>query len=128
MAAIWDLFQEELRAIKSAKFTFLVGFVVLSVMIWYAEDSWVFRPRLADKDAIIKDKNELIEDLSNRLDDARKQAVGASGSGQVPIAKQNSPPRTLGSATTQGDESPANTGNGNSFSYGDPAKTKGTQK
>jgi hypothetical protein len=66
-----DLFNNELTAIREAKFTFLIGFVVLAIGIGYAEYSLVFKELL-----LSKDKNETIETLKQKLVDA--QNIGPS--------------------------------------------------
>jgi hypothetical protein len=73
---IGDLFNNELTGIREAKFTFLIGFVVLAIGIGYAEYSLVFKELLLSKDNVIKDKNETIETLKQKLVDA--QNIGPS--------------------------------------------------
>jgi hypothetical protein len=68
---IGDLFNNELTGIREAKFTFLIGFVVLAIGIGYAEYSLVFKELL-----LSKDKNETIETLKQKLVDA--QNIGSS--------------------------------------------------
>jgi hypothetical protein len=70
--SLTDQFKKELAVIKTAKLTFLVGFVVLTILIGWGEYSFGFKEWLASKDGIIKDKNETIEGLKQKLIDAQK--------------------------------------------------------
>ena len=86
--------------LKKAPLTFCIGFVALAVMIYFAEYTFIFKEQLALKDNVITTLKEKI-------------------SAKQPAAPTTAPPANR-SATTSGDNSPANTGDGNTF--GSPPK------
>ena len=112
-----DQFEAELRVIKGAKLTFLIGFVVLAALIGYGEYSFLFKELLARKDGIIKDKSEVIDQLRQKLIDTSKANPGGSSK---PIKDagpdhrpSQGPSRVSGPVSTAGPNSPAITGDGN---------------
>src|SRR5438046_1157604 len=103
---LMDLFKEELDVIKSNKLSFVIGFVVLAVIIGDGEYSFVFKEWLAgkdvtisSKDAIIKDKNETIENLKQRLEEAQKNKAQILSPKATP---KTVPSRVTGAARTSG--------------------------
>ncbi len=80
--------------LKKAPFTFVVATVVLGGLIFLAENA-TYREILSRKD-------DLIQTLQRQLEAKSSKVSGT--------------PVPTGSATTNGDNSPANTGNGNTFS------------
>lgn len=88
-----ELFKEEVGMLKKAPITFVAATVVLGVLIFFAENS-TYKEILSRKD-------DLIQTLQKQLE-ARSP-------------KPSETPTATGSATTHGNNSPANTGNGNTF-------------
>jgi len=102
-----EQFKEELAMLKKAPLTFAVGFIVLGCLIAWAEYSFIFKEDLSRKDDVIKTKDSLITTLRDQLS-AVNQPKDRPPSEPVPQ-------RRSGDAKTSGNNSPANTGNGNIF-------------
>jgi hypothetical protein len=100
-------FKEEVEVIKKAPLTFIIGFVVIAGGVYVAEYS-LFKDSLARKD-------DLIQTLQKQLDAKKPTDAPTSGT----------PAR---SAVTHGDNSPANTGNGNTFNSPPKSDQKKPQK
>jgi hypothetical protein len=114
-----DLFKEELASIRSAKLTFLVGFVVLAAVIGYSEYS-LFKEALSRKDDVINDKSDLIDTLQRKLEASeRKEPRSSSSTPEVRSGQSATQraPRVSGPATTSGAHSSAITGDNNTVTH-----------
>ena len=94
--------------IKKTPLTFIIGFAVISGMVYWAEYSLIFKEQLARKDDVIGTLKEQLH------------------AGQNP--KSTTTQLENRSATSSGDSSPANVGEENTFVYGDPTTAKKTGK
>lgn len=79
-------FKEELAAIKAAKLTFFIGFIVLAAVIAYGEYSFVFKELLSGKDGIIKDKDVIIKDKSDTIENLRRQLSESQKTGRTSVS------------------------------------------
>jgi hypothetical protein len=104
--------------LKRAPQTFIVGFVVLGCLIGWTEYSFIFKEDLSRKDDVIRTKDSLITTLQDELSAAQSQTKAPPHLAPQISPPPNGLPRTTGAATTHGAQSPANSGNGNSTTYG----------
>jgi hypothetical protein len=93
-----ELFKEEVGMLKKSPITLAVATVVLGALIFLAENA-TYREILARKD-------DLIQTLQKQLE-AKSSKPQEPSAGGAPT----------GPAISHGDNSPANTGSGNTFSY-----------
>lgn len=115
-----EQFGEELGMIKKAPRTFLVGFVALAVLIGWTEYSFGFKELLSHKDDLIRDKDDTIKGLQQKLETAQKAPPSTPRPAPTSQPSKQAPPRVSGPAETHAANSPAVTGDSNKINYGIP--------
>ncbi len=108
-----EQFAEELAVIKKAPYTFIIGFVVLAALIGAGEYG-LFKESLARKDSVIKDKDDFITTLKDKLATKTPPQTAAP----------DDPGRTGSAAVNGGVGNTANTGSHNKFGQDTPQKQK----
>ena len=109
---LFEEFKEELALIKSAKLTFLTGFIVLAGLIALGEYQ-LFEALLSSKNEIINTRDQTIGDLRRQLEADQKK--GAARGNESSTAEH---PATTGPATANGEGVVANSGNSSTVNNG----------
>src|SRR5579883_513460 len=104
-----EQFSKEFTVMKEAPSTFFIGFVVLAVIIAIGEYQLFVKEAIAQKDDVIRTKNELIETLERKLKSS------------TPISPEVVKPST-GAAAANGNGNTVITGNDSKINELEPAQ------